>query len=792
MPRDRSIRFSLIVLVFWIIMPVVAIAAAGAVGTWQAGRNATERELTSRVQALAAGVARELEVSRAVLLTLATSPSLAVGDFAAFQQQSVLIPKPDGARIVLTDTSGQMQADSLLPYGAPLPKPGELGAMSPVFATGQFPSQSQVSDLHTGPLTRDYLVAMDVPVELDGRIAYGLTMAFTPSTFTPVLNARKDVSEGWRALVVDGNGLVVARSSNVGAFVGRRVGFASLAAIGRGEGVFTTTSQDGYPMLAANASIPSTGWSTIAATRLDVIEANLLRSLTATAFASAALLSLGLFAAGSYARRIARPLHALVDAASSLTQGGQPRPIPPGVREASRIGVALAEAAAKLRSREQDRTWSDAALRQSEARFRTITDAMPQMVWSTQADGRHDYYNRRWYEYTGTRPGGANGGTGGGIWHRLFQPNDLARAMAAWRHSLATGEPYEVEYRLRRADGAWRWCLSRASPMHDADTGIILRWFGTCTDIQDLVEAREDLARSRTELERLAAERTQALLQAVDALHEEATERAQAEDALRQAHKMEAVGQLTGSIAHDFNNMLQGISGSLELVQRRTEQGRIAEAEHFIENALRTVDRAAALTSRLLAFTRRQPLQPKLVSPDGLILGMEELILRTVRSTITIELRVGDGAGSVLCDPNQLENALLNLTINAGDAMPNGGRLAISVRQVELTKTDIAGQEGVSPGDYVEIAVADTGTGMDDVTQARAFEPFFTTKPIGKGTGLGLSQLSGFMRQLGGFVRLDSIVGQGTTVCLYLPKHESAPPTGTQPVPFSSTQVLTS
>ncbi len=784
MPHDRSIRFSLIVLVFWIIMPVVAIAAAGAVGAWQAGRNATERELSSRVQALAAGVARELEVSRAVLLTLATSPSLAVGDFAAFQQQSVLIPKPDGARIVLTDASGQLQADSLFSYGAPLPKPGELGAMSPALATGQSPGQSQVSDLHIGPLTRDYLVAMDVPVELNGRIAYGLTMAFTPSTFTPVLNARKDVSEGWRALVVDGNGLVVARSSNVAAFVGRRVGFASLAAIARGEGVFTTTSQDGYPMLAANASIPSTKWSTIAATRLDVIEANLLRSLAATAFASVALLSLGLFAAGSYARRIARPLHALVDAADSLAQGGQPRAIPPGVREASRIGVALAEAAAKLRSREQERTRGDAALRESEARFRTITDAMPQMVWSAQADGRHDYYNQRWYEYTGTRSGNINGEP----WHRLFQPNDFARGMTAWRHSLATGEPYEIEYRLRRADGAWRWCLSRASPMRDADTGAILRWFGTCTDIHDLVEAREDLARSRTELERLATERTEALLQAVDALHEEATERAQAEDALRQSHKMEAVGQLTGSIAHDFNNMLQGISGSLELVQRRTEQGRIAEAEHFIENALRTVDRAAALTSRLLAFTRRQPLQPKLVRPDELILGMEELIRRTVRSSITIELHVGDGARSVLCDPNQLENALLNLAINAGDAMPNGGRLAISVRQVKLAETDVAGQEGVGPRDYVEITVADTGTGMDDTTRARAFEPFFTTKPVGKGTGLGLSQLSGFMRQLGGFVRLDSTVGQGTTVRLYLPKQEAAQPTGTQLMPSTATQ----
>ena len=781
MPRDRSVHFSLVALVFWILLPVVAIGAAGAVYAWQAGRNATERELMSRVQALAAGIARELDVSKAALQTLATSPSLATGDFAAFQQQSLLIPKPDGARIVLTDTSGQMQTDSLLPYGGPLPKLGNLGAMpSQVFASGQV----QVSDLSVGPMTRDYFVAVDVPIELDGRVAYGLTMAFTPSAFTAVLDERTSAAAGWRAIVVDGNGLVLARSSNVETFIGRRISFASLAAIGRGEGVFTTTAQDGHRLLAANARIPRTGWSTIAATRLDMIEADLMRSLGATAAAGAAMLSLGLFAAGRYARRIARPLLALVEAADALAQGGQPRSIPPGVREASRIGAALSQAAETLQSREQERTRSDAALRENEEHFRTITDSMPQMVWSAQADGRHDYYNLRWYDYTGIQPGKAGSQT----WLGLFQLNDLAGAIAAWRHSLQTGEPYEMEYRLRCADGTWRWCLSRASPMRDAETGAILRWFGTCTDIQDLVEAREALARSRAELERLIAERTETLLQAVDALHSEAIELAQAEEALRQAQKMEAVGQLTSGIAHDFNNMLQGISGSLELVQRRTEQGRVAEAVHFIDNALRTVDRAAALTRRLLAFTRQRPLQPVLVSPSQIVLGMEELIRGTVRSSISVRLRTCGDAGTVLCDPNQLENALLNLAINAGDAMPNGGRLTISTRQVQLAEADIAGQDGASTGSYVEIAVGDTGTGMDGATQARAFEPFFTTKPIGKGTGLGLSQLVSFTRQVGGLVQLDSELGQGTTIRLLLPRHEPAPQSAELGAPVPPTQ----
>ncbi len=406
------------------------------------------------------------------------------------------------------------------------------------------------------------------------------------------------------------------------------------------------------------------------------------------------------------------------------------------------------------------------------------------MVWSARPDGRHDYYNLRWYEYTGLRSGDGYGKA----WRVLFRSGDLSRAMAAWRRSLATGEPYQAEYRLKRADGTWRWCLSRASPLRDPKTGAVQRWIGTCTDIQEMVEAREALARSSAELERLVAQRTAALIQAVDALHAEALERSQAEEALRQAQKMEAVGQLTGGIAHDFNNMLQGVSSSIELVQRRAEQGRMADAQRHIESALKSVDRAAALTSRLLAFSRRQAQQPMPVDPDELIAGMEDLIRRAVRLSVEVELQAG-GAWAVLCDPNQLENALLNLAINAGDAMPQGGRLAISTRPVRLDEADVAGHEGARPGDHTEIAVADTGTGMDEATRARAFDAFFTTKPIGRGTGLGLSQLLSFVRLTGGVVQIDSELGHGTTVRLYLPRHEDVQPTVSPPVPACPSSV---
>lgn len=272
-------------------------------------------------------------------------------------------------------------------------------------------------------------------------------------------------------------------------------------------------------------------------------------------------------------------------------------------------------------------------------------------------------------------------------------------------------------------------------------------------------------------LEALVATRSKELADANAALLAQIAAREVAESTLRQAQKMEAIGQLTGGIAHDFNNMLQVIGGSMEMAQRRLDQGRVDEAGHHMEGVSQTVGRAAALTNRLLAFARRQPLHPRAVLLDELILGMEELLRRTIGSAngaISFDLRLNDGRWPVLCDPNQLENALLNLTINARDAMPAGGSLVIRTSRVCLSEVELAGQKDVEPGEFVELVIADTGSGMDEATRTRAFEPFFTTKPTGRGTGLGLSQVYGFVRQSGGLMRLESQRGVGTDVHLFL------------------------
>ncbi len=254
---------------------------------------------------------------------------------------------------------------------------------------------------------------------------------------------------------------------------------------------------------------------------------------------------------------------------------------------------------------------------------------------------------------------------------------------------------------------------------------------------------------------------------AAEALH-------RTEEQLRQSQKMEAVGQLTGGIAHDFNNLLTGVIGSLDLMRKRIAQGRLADVERYVGLATTSANRAAALTHRLLAFARRQPLDPKPVNVNQLVHSIEELLRRTIGETIELEIVAAGGLWGTFCDPHQLESALLNLVINSRDAMPDGGKLTIETANAHLDSFYAAELRDVAPGQYVCLSVTDTGAGMSPAVLARAFDPFFTTKPIGQGTGLGLSMVYGFARQSEGHVRIYSEVGQGTTVKLYLPRYRGA------------------
>ncbi|WP_224770988.1 response regulator [Pseudomonas sp. FEN] len=247
------------------------------------------------------------------------------------------------------------------------------------------------------------------------------------------------------------------------------------------------------------------------------------------------------------------------------------------------------------------------------------------------------------------------------------------------------------------------------------------------------------------------------------------------QEALRQAQKMEAVGQLTGGIAHDFNNMLTGIIGSLELLKRRLARGRFEELDSLIELGMTSANRAAGLTHRLLAFSRRQSLDAKPVDMNALVTAMGELLRHNLNESIHLELALGEDLWIAETDPKQLESALLNLVFNARDAMPDGGNLRVGSFNQSLDRAFTESQDNLEPGDYVVLQVRDTGSGVPQGIINRVFDPFFTTKPIGLGTGLGLSMIYGFSKQSRGHVVLDSTVGQGTTVNLYLPRYQGAP-----------------
>jgi PAS domain S-box-containing protein len=499
------------------------------------------------------------------------------------------------------------------------------------------------------------------------------------------------------------------------------------------------------------------------------------------------------------------------------------------------------------------RRQAEAALRESEARFQAITNSIDQMVWSARPDGFHDFFNQRWYDYTGVPEDSAEDDP----WNGVLHPDDREGASGLWRHCLTTGEPYRIEYRLRHRSGQYRWVLGRAQPVRN-EQGRITRWFGTCTDIQEIVEAREVLTRSREELEREIAERTaerdriwqnsnelmgvfgfdgerravnpawsrvlghdeHTLLNTsvvelthpddrarlADAIRKlvsgerleefedrlrhadgsyrtiswtgvpgdgefygigrDVTEYRRAEEALRQAQKMEAVGQLTGGVAHDFNNLLTIVRSSIDFLRRPNlpEERRV----RYIDAISDTVERASKLTGQLLAFARRQALKPEVFDVPERIRAVTDMLRTIVGSRIQIVTDIACERCFVEADVTQFETALVNMAVNARDAMNGEGTLRVHVGSLSRMPS-IRGHAG-GPGRFVAMSISDTGSGIPAERLSQIFEPFFTTKEVGKGTGLGLSQVYGFAKQSGGDVAVESKVGEGTTFTLYLPR----------------------
>jgi PAS domain S-box-containing protein len=404
-----------------------------------------------------------------------------------------------------------------------------------------------------------------------------------------------------------------------------------------------------------------------------------------------------------------------------------------------------------------ERRRAEEELRESEERFRRIADSTPVAMWVTRLDRKRDFVNQAYVDFLGIpREAAADFD-----WRTIIHPEDRARIVAESIAGEATLETFVLEGRYKGAGGGYRWLRSVSQPRFGA-AGEHIGFIGAAYDITEAKEAEAALRELNQSLEaRIEA----AIL-----------ERERVEEALRQAQKMEAVGQLTGGIAHDFNNLLTVIAGNLDLVARRLGPDADPRIVRAIGSASVGADRAATLTQRLLAFSRRQPLAPKAIDPNALVAGMTDLLHRTIGETIEVETRLSAGIGRIEADPHQLESAVLNLAVNARDAMPDGGRLVIETSAAHVDAAEAAATNGLEAGTYAVITVSDTGFGMDSDTVSRAIEPFFTTKDVGKGTGLGLSMVYGFVKQSGGHLKIESKPGQGTRVHIYLPRFTAESP----------------
>ncbi len=325
-----------------------------------------------------------------------------------------------------------------------------------------------------------------------------------------------------------------------------------------------------------------------------------------------------------------------------------------------------------------------------------------------------------------------------------------------------------TEFRYTGLEAGPVWTRISSVPLRNED-GSVAGAISVIVDIDEQKRAQEKLAQAAQTLETQVAARTAELERALSEFRKEVTERSRAEAALVQAQKMEAVGQLTGGIAHDFNNMLTGIIGAIDLMKRRIASSRYEELDRLMDAASTSARRAANLTSRLLAFSRRQSLDSKPTDINGLVRSISDLLHHTVDENVSIAIETTDGIPAAIVDANQLENAILNLAINARDAMPGGGKLTIETAVADLGEAYAKERPDISSGRYVVVAVSDTGVGMTPDLIQKAFDPFFTTKPVGQGTGLGLSMVYGFARQSNGEVRIHSTPGQGTSVKIYLP-----------------------
>ena len=730
--------------VFAALLPMLAFAVIVTLLAARQESEAVRQGMQDTARALSIAVDREVAVAVTSLKALATAPSLQDGDFRAFRTQAMAFAASVEGWLSVVDATGQQRMNTLVPADQPLPRTDDVAWLNSVLnATPTF-----ISGAVTGPVVRQPFAAISLRVATKaGPVA--LTLSISPDTLAALLK-QQELQPGWIGVIADRGGIIIARTERTD-LVGRQMTVNPDLP----RGIVRARTHEGIDVYLAWRISPISGWLTGVAAPVGAIEGRSQTTALVLGAAAVALLLLGLMLSITFSRRLTRPMKAYA-AALGAPDGEVARipELPTGIEELETLVSALRTRMQRAKDAIDARAEAQLELQALYLDLETRVAERTKQLSSTEALSRALFANSP--DLRSIIRATADG-------KLVFEDvNDPVLEAFGWQREDIIGRSVNDIYpgeAAAQAIAQMRDCLARGRPLsYTADRMVLGKrhWFETT-----LVPVGASEAGDGGEPLLVANSR-------------DVTERMRFQEQLRQSQKMETIGQLTGGIAHDFNNLLSVIMASLELLRKRMPPSE-ARLLQYIDAAMDGTRRGASLTQRMLAFARRQDLRPDPVQLPALLDNISEMLKRTLGPMVPLDVRFPQGLPPVLVDANQLELALLNLVVNARDAMVRGGAITITAR---LCPSDPQGELAQRPEGYVLLSVSDPGEGMDEATLARAGEPFFTTKGIGKGTGLGLAMVHGLAAQSGGALRLRSRLGAGTTAEIWLPatRIEAGPP----------------
>jgi PAS domain S-box-containing protein len=785
-PRQAfSVRIHLVILVLAAVLPLLVLTALLFWRDVQLRHDAVERGMRNTARALSLAVDREIGSILALAETLAASQYVDSHDFKSFYELSrKAAANSKGSWVVLFDNTGQMIINTRETFGTFLPNP--LGESNPgaqkrdslplgnqeirtVLETGQ----PVVSDLFVGLVSKLPLLSVTVPLIRNGKVAYALSMAMTSNHLTELLR-EQELPTGWIAVLVDRKGVIIARTASPERFVGRSTTARLMGQLSQSEsGWDAGSTPEGVEVYYSFARSNMTRWAIVLGAPRAAIDAPMNYSI-AILISGAALLSfVAVGAAFIFGRRISGPISRLAESAEAIQRGEKIDLEESVVAEVEQLHRALLEAnaAARMADAERERRLvADAkraeaekaqeALRESEERFRLMANSAPVMIWVSGTDKRCTWFNNKWLEFVG-RSMEQEIGNG---WLDNLHPDDRKRTTQTYVNAFDARQPFSMEYRLRRADGEYRWILDDGVPRHQ-NNGEFLGYIGSVFDLTERKKAEEDLKRFAEELETRVAERTEELQAANAALLRDIDERKKLEAQLVQSQKMESIGTLAGGIAHDFNNILNIISGYIFLLTESA--GQREQMEESVKVINETVQRGSALVQQLLTLGQKSGgTRYVLLNINTLAEGLLKIVKETFQKTIELTFSLDPDVPAILGDKTQIEQVLLNIFVNARDAMPAGGTILLKTYSVDGANLQFG---PATAGPYVCVEVIDSGIGMDESTRNRIFEPFFSTKETSQRAGLGLSVVYGIIKNHHGYIDVASQPGCGTAFHIYIP-----------------------